>query len=109
MILLMYDTDMASMGEDDSGFTLEAVDVAVYTVPTDQPEADGTLAWDSTTVVVVEPRTRDGTTGLGYAIGDTATGALVRDTLAGVCGWRRPARPSSCRCRATADHRSMPT
>ena len=41
------------MGEDDSGFTLEAVDVGVYTVPTEQPEADGTLAWDSTTVVVV--------------------------------------------------------
>ncbi|TMD93841.1 MAG: mandelate racemase [Chloroflexi bacterium] len=75
---------MAGMGEDDSGFTLEAVDVGVYTVPTEQPEADGTLAWDSTTVVVVEPRTRDGTTGLGYAVGDTATGALVRDTLAGV-------------------------
>ena len=29
---------------------------AGYTVPTDQPEADGTLAWDSTTLVLVEVR-----------------------------------------------------
>ena len=29
------------------------LEVAAYTVPTDAPEADGTLAWDSTTIVVV--------------------------------------------------------
>jgi len=28
--------------------------VSVYTVPTDGPEADGTLAWDATTVVIAE-------------------------------------------------------
>jgi L-alanine-DL-glutamate epimerase-like enolase superfamily enzyme len=60
---------------------IEALDVAVYTIPTEMPEADGTLAWDSTTVVLVEPRTRGGVRGLGYAYGDTATGALVRDRL----------------------------
>ena len=32
---------------------VEAVDVAAYTVPTDAPEADGTLSWESTTIVVV--------------------------------------------------------
>ena len=60
---------------------IDGVDVSVYTIPTELPEADGTLAWESTTVVVVEPHTRSGVTGLGYAFGDTATGALVRDRL----------------------------
>jgi len=63
---------------------IERLDVSVYTIPTDAPEADGTLAWDSTGMVIVEPRTRGGTAGLGYAFGDTSTGTLVRDLLAGV-------------------------
>jgi L-alanine-DL-glutamate epimerase-like enolase superfamily enzyme len=63
---------------------IEALDVSVYTVPTDGLEADGTLAWDSTGVVVVFPRTRGGTTGLGYAFGDRSTEVMVSDLLAGV-------------------------
>ena len=58
--------------------------MSVYTIPTETPEADGTLAWDATSLVVVEPHTRGGTAGLGYAFGDTATGTVVRDLLAGV-------------------------
>ncbi|MEA2744317.1 MAG: hypothetical protein QOG25_2688, partial [Acetobacteraceae bacterium] len=34
-------------------------------VPTDGPEADGTLAWDSTVIVVVNVEA-GGITGLGY-------------------------------------------
>ena len=30
------------------------VTATAYTIPTDSPEADGTLHWDSTTLVVVE-------------------------------------------------------
>ena len=33
-----------------------AIEVSAFTIPTDAPEADGTLAWDSTTIVVVEAR-----------------------------------------------------
>ena len=33
---------------------IERLDAAAYTIPTDSPESDGTLAWDSTTLVVVE-------------------------------------------------------
>jgi L-alanine-DL-glutamate epimerase-like enolase superfamily enzyme len=65
-------------------YQIERLDVSVYMIPTDGPEADGTLAWDSTSIVVVEPHTRGGTVGLGYAFGDTATGTLVRDLLASV-------------------------
>ena len=42
-----------------------AVDAAAYTVPTDGPEADGTLSWDATTIVVVTVRTRAGVRGIG--------------------------------------------
>src|SRR5436305_13333183 len=34
--------------------TVERVMVSAYQVPTDKPESDGTLAWDSTTLVLVE-------------------------------------------------------
>ena len=35
------------------GAPIDQLGVAAYTIPTDFPEADGTLAWDSTTIVVV--------------------------------------------------------
>ena len=62
---------------------IEAVDVSVYTIPTDAPESDGTLAWDRTTIIVVEPRA-GGITGLGYTYADATAGRLIRDTLAPV-------------------------
>jgi L-alanine-DL-glutamate epimerase-like enolase superfamily enzyme len=55
--------------------------VSVYTVPTDAPEADGTLAWDSTTVVICEASTDD-TTGTGWTYGPAAVGDFLRDHLA---------------------------
>ena len=38
---------------------------AAYTIPTDTHEADGTLEWDSTTLVIAEARSGD-TVGVGY-------------------------------------------
>jgi len=32
------------------------LETAVYVIPTDAPEADGTLAWDSTTMLLVTAR-----------------------------------------------------
>jgi L-alanine-DL-glutamate epimerase-like enolase superfamily enzyme len=55
--------------------------VSVYTVPTDAPEADGTLAWDSTTVVIVEVTAGD-QTGTGWTYGPVAVGDFLRDHLA---------------------------
>jgi L-alanine-DL-glutamate epimerase-like enolase superfamily enzyme len=60
---------------------IDGLDVTAYTVPTDRPEADGTLAWDSTTLVLVEVRA-GGRTGLGWTYGERAVAALVRDKLA---------------------------
>jgi hypothetical protein len=41
------------------------VHAAAFRVPTDGSEADGTLAWDSTVIVVVNVEA-GGITGLGY-------------------------------------------
>ncbi len=65
------------------GPTLERIDVQVLTVPTDEPEGDGTLAWDSTTMVLVSTRAA-GTTGTGWTYGAPATAQAVEDQLAGV-------------------------
>jgi hypothetical protein len=35
------------------GPAIEDVAASVYVIPTDAPEADGTLAWDETTLVLV--------------------------------------------------------
>jgi L-alanine-DL-glutamate epimerase-like enolase superfamily enzyme len=61
---------------------VEALDWAAYRIPTDAPEADGTLAWDSTTMVVVHARAGD-RTGLGVTYGAAAAGPLIDETLAG--------------------------
>ncbi len=63
--------------------SIEGLRVSAFTVPTDEPESDGTLAWDSTTIVVVEAGAA-GETGLGYTYGDVSVGALVESKLASV-------------------------
>lgn len=65
---------------------VERIDVSVFTVPTEQPESDGTLAWDHTTAIVVEAHA-GGRAGIGYTYGSPAVAAVVRDPLAEVvCG-----------------------
>ncbi|MGB9182532.1 MAG: enolase C-terminal domain-like protein [Solirubrobacteraceae bacterium] len=59
------------------------VRVAAYQVPTEQPESDGTLAWDSVTLVVVQVDA-GGETGLGYTYADQAGATLISSQLAGV-------------------------
>lgn len=54
-----------------------------YQVPTDAPEADGTLAWSSTTLVLVEA-SADGVSGIGWTYGPAATVAVVAELLAPV-------------------------
>lgn len=61
---------------------IERLDAAAYTIPTDSPESDGTLAWDSTTLVVVEA-TSAGERGVGYTYTDAAAARLCAHRLAG--------------------------
>jgi L-alanine-DL-glutamate epimerase-like enolase superfamily enzyme len=60
---------------------VDRVSVSAYTVPTDQPESDGTAEWDSTTCVVVEVEA-GGRTGLGYTYATVAAGKLIEEKLA---------------------------
>jgi L-alanine-DL-glutamate epimerase-like enolase superfamily enzyme len=72
------------MSKPDQPISKLAVDV--YTIPTDAPEADGTLRWSETTIVVAHARSGE-VTGLGYTYADPATGLLIESKLAGVvCG-----------------------
>lgn len=74
---------------------IEQIEVSVYTIPTDGPEADGTYAWDSTTMVLVEIAA-GGIRGLGYTYADAATGLLIRNTLASVVEGRDAMDIPSC-------------
>lgn len=63
---------------------VDAVDVHAFEVPTDGPggkEQDGTLDWESTTVVLVRVHA-GGRTGLGYTYGDVSAAAFVASKLA---------------------------
>ncbi len=66
-----------------SSVAIERLDVSAYTIPTDAPEADGTYAWDKTTLVVVEA-SAGGKRGLGYTYADVATATLIKKELEGV-------------------------
>ncbi len=59
---------------------IEKVAVSAYTIPTDQPESDGTIQWDSTTIVIVEAEA-GGQRSLGYSYADGATAKLIDSKL----------------------------
>jgi L-alanine-DL-glutamate epimerase-like enolase superfamily enzyme len=54
---------------------------AAYRIPTAGPEADGTFAWNATTLVVVHVEA-GGRTGLGYTYADASVAATIRGVLA---------------------------
>src|SRR5438270_5272780 len=58
---------------------ISGVDVSTFTIPTETPESDGTLAWDSTTIIVVEVQA-GGVRGFGYTYGHAAS-AMIADTV----------------------------
>jgi L-alanine-DL-glutamate epimerase-like enolase superfamily enzyme len=60
---------------------IERAEVSIHTIPTDFPESDGTLAWDSTTIVLVQVHA-GGNSGIGYTYADSSTAELIRSKLA---------------------------
>src|SRR5579872_2208724 len=64
----------------DGGAPVTCLRSLVYRVPTDRPEADGTLEWAATTVVVAEVAA-DGVTGLGWTYGSPACRAVIEHEL----------------------------
>ena len=65
------------------GPAVEGLDAAVYVVPTDAPEADGTLAWDKTTLVLVTARA-GGQQGIGWSYTAAAAAPVVTGILSEV-------------------------
>jgi L-alanine-DL-glutamate epimerase-like enolase superfamily enzyme len=74
---------------------INKVAVEIYRIPTDLPESDGTLKWDSTTMVLVRA-SAGGQTGVGYTYADSATGQLIHDTLAKVVEGRDATAIPAC-------------
>ncbi|MGN6160386.1 MAG: enolase C-terminal domain-like protein [Marmoricola sp.] len=60
---------------------IDALEVRVYTVPTDAPEADGTLSWTATTMVLVRA-SAGGSQGIGWTYGPAACARIITDLLA---------------------------
>jgi L-alanine-DL-glutamate epimerase-like enolase superfamily enzyme len=59
---------------------IQDLKVSAYTIPTETPEADGTLQWNSTTLILVEI-TAGGKTGIGYTYANNAAAHFIHDTL----------------------------
>lgn len=66
-----------------AGDNIQALKVSAYTIPTDSPESDGTLEWDSTTLVLVELAAQN-QTGLGYSYASAAAAAYILQKLKAV-------------------------
>jgi L-alanine-DL-glutamate epimerase-like enolase superfamily enzyme len=62
---------------------VEHLDVAALTIPTDQPEADGTIEWRQTTMVVVHVEA-GGQRGFGYTYAAVAAAHLIEEVLGDV-------------------------
>lgn len=60
--------------------TITGLRADAFSIPTDLPEADGTFAWDTTTLVVVEVDAGD-RTGIGYTYTDASAVGLIRGAL----------------------------
>jgi L-alanine-DL-glutamate epimerase-like enolase superfamily enzyme len=78
-----------------SSVAIENIEASIYTVPTDFPESDGTLEWNSTTLVLVRA-IGGGKAGLGYTYADHATATLIKDLLSEVVQGRDAMSPAAC-------------
>jgi L-alanine-DL-glutamate epimerase-like enolase superfamily enzyme len=79
--------DPGGQGPVVAGPVVAGLDAAVYVVPTDAPEADGTLAWDKTTLVLVTARA-GGQQGIGWSYTAAAAAPVVTGILSDVVAGR---------------------
>ena len=74
--------------------TVDGIEATAYEIPTDQHESDGTFAWDSTTIVIVEVF-NGGERGIGYTYGDRSVATLIASKLADVARGGNAMQPSA--------------
>ena len=72
---------MATLVKESTAATIEQVAAQAYKIPTDGVESDGTLTWDSTTMVVVHV-SAGGKVGMGYTYADASAAGAVLHLLA---------------------------
>ena len=72
---------------------IDAVFAQAFLIPTDAPEADGTLAWSSTTLVLATVKA-GGWSGIGYSYVHHAAAALINSLLSAVVVGRDARRGS---------------
>ena len=60
---------------------LERITARAYKIPTEQPESDGTLEWDSTTLMVAHAEAA-GARGMGFTYADATVAQLIHERLA---------------------------
>jgi L-alanine-DL-glutamate epimerase-like enolase superfamily enzyme len=59
---------------------VEALQVSAYTIPTESPESDGTIKWNSTTLVLVQVEAA-GIKGIGYTYATASVAHYIQYTL----------------------------
>ncbi|WP_182347421.1 enolase C-terminal domain-like protein [Tomitella gaofuii] len=77
------DDDSVAAAAASPEYAVESLEASAFTIPTDAPESDGTLAWDSTTVVIVSARCGPHT-GIGYTYAGPASAAVIVGKLSGI-------------------------
>src|SRR6185312_9707085 len=65
---------------DEERVNIKDLKVSAYTIPTDGPESDGTIKWNSTTMVLVETEA-GGKTGIGYSYADVSSAYFIEKSL----------------------------
>src|SRR5947199_10746643 len=89
------------------GARIENVDVSAYEVPTaTDHESDGTLVWDSTTLVVVELRCGEHA-GLGYTYCDKTAAAVISSKLRSIIERADPLMPEEAWARMQVQARQL--
>ena len=76
------------------GVSIDSLRAQAFEIPTDRPEADGTMEWSSTTFVLVEVSS-GGETGLGYTYSGASSAALIEGKLAAVVKGCDPFNPQA--------------
>lgn len=68
------------IGQEFQNLSVEGLEVAAFTIPTESPESDGTIEWNSTTLVLVEIKAA-GITGTGYTYATASTADFIERSL----------------------------
>ncbi len=61
-------------------FLVDKASVSAYKIPTEEPESDGTLQWDHTTLILVNLES-NGIQGMGYSYANAATAHVINNLL----------------------------